>query len=299
MTHWALLSVTGLAGRFDCDAPLPRPVVGPPARRADHDIITSAVPFDTSGAVGVVSSRGRAWRLTPDQLPLLPTSHGPLSLATGQALAPLLDLAEPERIVAFFSLDLEAPPLALGTLDGTVKRVVPEYRGWETWEVMAVKADDAIIGAAPAADADELVFISSDAQLLRSPARSVRAQGRQAGGMAGLKLTPDAHAIAFTAISRADRDDALVTTVAGTAEGGGEWAVKTTPFATFPAKGRATGGVRCQRFLKGQDTLLLGWAGPPPALACDADGQPRNLPAIEPRRDASGTPLAARFFAVG
>ncbi len=31
--------------------------------------------------------------------------------------------------------------------------------------------------------------------------------------------------------------------------------------AIYPAKGRATGGVRCQRLLKGEDALLLAWVG--------------------------------------
>ena len=35
-----------------------------------------------------------------------------------------------------------------------------------------------------------------------------------------------------------------------------------TPYAEYPAKGRATGGVRCHRFLKGEDLLVLAWAGP-------------------------------------
>ena len=35
-----------------------------------------------------------------------------------------------------------------------------------------------------------------------------------------------------------------------------------TPYQEYPAKGRATGGVRRHRFLKGEDGLVLAWAGP-------------------------------------
>ena len=38
-------------------------------------------------------------------------------------------------------------------------------------------------------------------------------------------------------------------------------AVKVTPFVEYPGKGRATGGVRCHRFLKGEDALVFAWAG--------------------------------------
>ncbi|MDR0417014.1 MAG: DNA topoisomerase IV, partial [Propionibacteriaceae bacterium] len=184
---------------------------------------------------------------------------------------------------------------------GVVKRVVPDYRGWEEWAVIALKDGDRVVGAGPAAEADEVVFVASDAQLLRCPARAVRPQGRQAGGMAGLKLAPAASVIAFAAVPRGRQDDTVVATAAGTADPRRpvDWSVKVTPLAAFPAKGRATGGVRCHRFLKGQDALVLASVGPAPALACDQAGEPRNLPAADLRRDGSGSVLGARLFALG
>jgi DNA gyrase subunit A len=67
-------------------------------------------------------------------------------------------------------------------------------------------------------------------------------------------------------------------------------AVKVTPFPEYPGKGRATGGVRCHRFLKGEDTLVFGWAGSAPARAAAASGSPVDLPEATGRRDGSGTP---------
>ena len=74
--------------------------------------------------------------------------------------------------------------------------------------------------------------------------------------------------------------------------------VKVTPFSEYPGKGRATGGVRCHRFLKGEDTLLLGWAGSLPARAATASGSPVELPPATGRRDGSGTPAAQPIAAV-
>jgi len=65
-----------------------------------------------------------------------------------------------------------------------------------------------------------------------------------------------------------------------------------TPFTEYPAKGRATGGVRCHRFLKGEDTLLFAWAGPTPPRAAAASGAPVDLPEPVGRRDGSGTPAS-------
>jgi DNA gyrase subunit A len=74
--------------------------------------------------------------------------------------------------------------------------------------------------------------------------------------------------------------------------------VKVTPLAQYPGKGRGTGGVRCHRFLKGEDTLLLAWAGRGPARAAAASGAPVDLPPPVSRRDGSGEPAAQPIAAV-
>jgi DNA gyrase subunit A len=73
---------------------------------------------------------------------------------------------------------------------------------------------------------------------------------------------------------------------------------KVTPFTEYPAKGRATGGVRCHRFLKGEDRLVLAWVGPGPARGAAASGAPVELPTADGRRDGSGTPPAQPVAAV-
>ncbi|MDD7504702.1 MAG: DNA gyrase C-terminal beta-propeller domain-containing protein, partial [Actinomycetaceae bacterium] len=75
--------------------------------------------------------------------------------------------------------------------------------------------------------------------------------------------------------------------------------VKTTPLDRFPAKGRGTGGVRAQRFLKGEDILTGAWVTPLPPRAVGANGGAVNLPDIDERRDASGTLLSESIISVG
>lgn len=208
-------------------------------------------------------------------------------------VAEFLTLESDESVVCLTTLDEASPGLAIGTLQGVVKRVVPDYpANKDELEVIALKDGDRIVGAAELRTGEEdLVFITSDAQLLRYPAAQVRPQGRPAGGMAGVKLTADAEVISFTAVDPAA--DAVVFTVAGS-HGTLDDSVltcKLTPFDQYPRKGRATGGVRCQRFLKGEDLLVFGWAGETPARATQENGMPSEPPHADPRRDGSGTPL--------
>ena len=150
----------------------------------------------------------------------------------------------------------------------------------------------------------ELVFVASDAQLLRFAASAVRPQGRQAGGMAGIRLSDGATAIWFGALgpAAAPGGEAVVVTVAGRSgalPGTGGASVKVTPFAEYPAKGRATGGVRCQRFLKGEDGLIQAWIGPVPVVGATESGVIVDLTAMTGRRDGSGNAVTRQLAHLG
>ncbi|MFD3839364.1 DNA topoisomerase (ATP-hydrolyzing) subunit A [Streptomyces sp. NPDC058642] len=287
-----LLSSTGLLARTANGEPFPEDA---DSRRVKHDVIVSAVPATARGEVGAVTSSGRLLRISVIDLPQLPDTASAPNLAGGAPLTEFVSLVDGETLVCLMTLDESSPGLALGTEQGVVKRVVPDYpSNKEELEVITLKDGDRIVGAVELRTGEEdLVFITDDAQLLRYQAAQVRPQGRPAGGMTGVKLTDGAKVISFTAVDPAV--DAVVFTVAGsrgTLDDSVQTTAKLTPFDQYPRKGRATGGVRCQRFLKGEDCLSLAWAGPVPARAAQKNGTPADLPEIDPRRDGSGVSLA-------
>ena len=220
----------------------------------------------------------------------------------GLPLAEFASLDTGERVLSLASLNPESVGLALGTEHGVVKRVTPDVpSNRDSFEVIRLEDGDRVVGAVELRTGEEdLVFVTSDAQLLRFSASAVRPQGRPAGGMAGVRLEAGQRVSFFGAVAT-DAAEPVVVTVAGSASalpGTEPGSAKVTPFALYPAKGRATGGVRCQRFLRGEDVLLLAWVGPTPARASAANGQPVDLPALDQRRDGSGTPLGQAAAAV-
>nr|WP_284305862.1 DNA topoisomerase IV subunit A [Mobilicoccus caccae] len=287
---FVLLSSTGLLARTTDRTSFPAD-----AARAKHDDVAAAVPTTTRGDVGLLTSAGRVVRLSVLELPTLPPTNGAATLAGGTPASVYVDLAKNEVPVTIIGLDEEAakrPGVALGTAQGIVKRVVADYpAGREEFEMITLKAGDRVVGALELATGrEELVFVTSDAQLLHFSAQAVRPQGRPAGGVAGIKLAAKAHVVHFGAVDAAA--EPVVVTVAGSSSGGANQtgSVKLTPFSEYPGKGRATGGVRAHRFVRGEDVLLGAYIGIAPIRAAAKSGKALTLPAEYGRRDGSGVP---------
>lgn len=286
-----VLNTKGGLARIEGADPLE---VGP---RASEDTWIAQITTSVRSAIAVVTADGLAHRLEVVDLPALPRFTTGLSLQGALPSALLLHTESP----AIGLYDPTAASIyAMGTAHGIVKRLKPDAPNREDWEVITLEEGDRLVGFAPASEKAELVFISSDAQLLRTPALKVRPQGRSAQGMAGFKLAKGAETVGFWAVEAPE--DAVVVTVAaarGALPGTGQTTVKVSPLHVFPVKGRAGQGVRAQRFLSGEDRLDVAWVGSRPARAAAADGSPLDLPVEDERRDGSGVPLSFPIATIG
>jgi len=293
---WVLLSSTGLLARTTNAEALPSE-----GGRHKHDAVIAAVQTTIRGQVALVTSRGRMIRLSALELPTLPPTNGAPSLSGGAPLGAFVDLPKGEQPLTMVSLSADSLGLAVGTAHGVVKRVTTDYPGnKDDWEIISLRERDHVVGAAELRTGDEdLVFITSDAQLLHFPASSVRPQGRTAGGMAGIKLAAGARAVFFAAVDPGATNIVVTSSGSSGALPGTEpGSLKVTPYAEYPAKGRATGGVRCHRFLRGEDVLVLGWVGGSPARAAAANGVGVELPEATGKRDGSGLPATVPITAI-
>lgn len=284
-----LLAATGLVARTAAkseEAPEGRRRTG----RAKHDAIRALVPATARGQVLLVTSAGRAFKTDVLPLPVLPQQPGTVSLSGGMSATELVPLEPGERVITLAPLgDLAAgsPGLALGTRQGVVKVCAPDWPvRADEFEVISLRDGDEVVGASWLVDGNEtLVFVSSDSSLLRFSASLVRPQGLRGGGMAGINLAAGAEVIFFGAVRTDDPQQGEPMVVTSTGSG-----VKVSPFSLFPAKGRATGGVRSQRFLKGESRLVLAWVGPRP-VGISKRGEAMRLPDPDHRRDGSGTAM--------
>ena len=295
-----MLSATGLVARAPGAEPVARTGV-----RQPHDALTSQVSTTARGRIGAVTDTGRLVLLDVVSTSEVPRTDGAPGLAGATPVRQLVDIEPEEKVVGLVPVgSAEHAPIVLATAEGVIKRVKPgdEPRNAESWEVISLSDDDRVVFAGTAADTDFLAMVTSDAQLLRFPAAKVRPQGRGAGGMAGISLREGARVIAGAAVPEDLLAEAVVVTVAGSESslpGTGGGSVKVTPLDRYPAKGRATGGVRSHRFLRGEDELVAAWVGVAPARALRDGGKPVPLPDADERRDGSGSPLPAPIVGIG
>ncbi|MEV0900337.1 DNA topoisomerase IV subunit A [Actinoplanes sp. NPDC049802] len=253
--------------------------------RVKHDAVRAVIHSTARGRILLITNRGRAFKTDVLPLPVLPEQSGTVSLRGGMSASEIVPLHQGERVVGLAPLTSEGSPgIAMGTKQGIVKVCAPEWPvRSDEFEVITLKEGDEVLQATWLTDGNEaLVFITSDANLLRFPAKLVRPQGLKGGGMAGVNVAPDAEVVSFNAVATADEAHGapMVVTSTGTQ-------VKVSPFASYPAKGRATGGVRVQRFLKGESRLAVAWVGPRP-VGASSTGEPVELPEPDARRDGSG-----------
>ena len=250
-------------------------------RRSKHDALVGAVRTTARGEVGrsrpgagSSGSRRSSCRRCPPRRCSLPVRRG--------ARWPPTSTSRPARAADIVRLGRDAPGIALGTAQGVVKRVTTDYPAryaTSSWSRCAT----ATASSAPwAATGDEdLVFITTDAQLLRFGAGVVRPQGRAAGGMAGIKLAPGAGRLLRRRRRRAPTRSSSPRPARPApcrAPSTGRSRPPPTP-STHPRAGHRRGAV--PPIPKGEDTLVLAWAAAA-RKASGANGVALELP--EPDR---------------
>ncbi len=268
----------------------------PLAKRKKHDAISTVITSTTRSDIGFLSSDGVMHRVHASDIP---ASDDTFDAASSISAAEFLGLGKQNKLIGAFELT-DDTVIAIGTKQGVVKRLSGDFLPKAEFEVISLKAGDQVVGASVSSEKDELIFVTDDAQLLRFDASLVRPQGRGAAGMAGIKLSDGAKAIYFTSLKTSKHTQVL--TAASNSESLGavdSGSAKLSALTEFPAKGRATGGVRAQKFIRDENQLYFAYVGEAPILVCASSGKPLEVPTGLSKRDSSGTPLSATIISAG
>lgn len=138
--------------------------------------------------------------------------------------------------------------------------------------IVSLGTGDSLLAARAVDDGTQFVIVTSDARLLTFPTSAVNKQGRTSAGVAGIKLNG-----AKVVCGSVTSPDASVLTSTTSSS-------KVTPLSEYPTKGRGTGGVRCQKLLRGESGLSFAFVGT--FSSGSLDGKPVDV--RTGKRDASG-----------
>jgi len=285
------ISASGLIGRVEQQTS----VAEVAQKRKKHDAVANRFATTTRTDLGAITSAGRMLRVHVGDLPACGSQF---ESSVAVSLDKFLGLPRGESVVGV--IELNESDYLLATRRGQIKRVAADYPAKDSFEVISLKDDDSVVAASQMSDSDEIVIVTSDAQLLRFKADTVRAQGRAASGVAGINLSAGTQVIFASAVETTD--ETLVLTAANSPAsipGTDPGSAKLSAITEFPPKGRATGGVRAQRFIRDEGQLYFAWVGAGVPKALTPDGKPVNLPTELAKRDASGSRLDSVIGSVG
>ena len=202
------------------------------ARIKEEDFIDRLLVANTHDTILCFSSRGRLYWMKVYQLP--EASRG----ARGRPIVNLLPLEANERITAILPVReyAEGWNIFMATASGTVKKTaLTEFSRPRSAGIIAVnlRDDDELIGVALTNGTDETMLFSAAGKVVRFAESAVRAMGRTASGVRGIKLAEGDRVVSLIV----PRDDGAILTVTQNGYG------KRTANSEYPTKSRATQGV--------------------------------------------------------
>ena len=197
----------------------------------DEDFVEKLFVANTHDTILCFSSRGKCYWLKVYELPQAGRN------ARGRPMVNLLPLEEGERINAILPIREyeEDKFIFMATASGTVKKTaLTDFSRPRTSGIIAVdlRDDDQLIGVELTDGEQTVMLFTSAGKALRFDEASVRAMGRTACGVRGIKLGKGQRVISLIVGSEGD-------VLTATQNGFG----KRTEVAQFPVKGRAGMGV--------------------------------------------------------
>jgi DNA gyrase subunit A len=198
----------------------------------EEDYIERLLVANTHDNILCFSTRGKTYRLKVYQLPLASRT------ARGKPIVNILPLEENERITAILPVSefAEDKYIFMATGDGTVKKTpLTQFANVRSNGLIAVnlREDDSLIGVDITNGDNEIMLFSKFGKVVRFNEGQVRAMGRTASGVRGMKLAEGDQVVSL--IIPTEGGNVLTVTENGYG--------KRTDLSEYPAKSRATQGV--------------------------------------------------------
>ncbi|HPV70561.1 MAG TPA: DNA gyrase subunit A [Candidatus Magasanikbacteria bacterium] len=209
----------------------------------EEDVVEHLFSTTTHADLLFFTTKGRVFQLKAHEVP-----QGSRT-SKGQAIVNFLQLAPEEKISAVLSLtDLsEFKYLVMVTRDGITKKVdIKDFANVRRSGLIALKlkGSDTLMWVKPSTGADEIMLITSGGQSIRFKEKLIRAMGRNAAGVRGMRLKGSDKIVGMDIIDpKLDKSFQLFII---SEEGLG----KRTPLSQYRLQGRGGSGIKTAKITK-------------------------------------------------
>ncbi len=198
----------------------------------EEDEVLMLIPARTLNTMLFFSDKGKVYSEKAYQIPDAGRAD------RGIPLVNVLSVEPGEQITAAVSVsDLNGSGYCtMATKKGRLKRVsLSEFAAVRPSGLIAITLEegDELWWVRLTSGKDDIMLVTTGGQALRTSEKNIRAMGRQASGVAGIKLAPKDRVASMEVVE--EGGDLLVVTEQGYG--------KRTPLAEYAPKGRATGGM--------------------------------------------------------
>jgi DNA gyrase subunit A len=198
----------------------------------DEDFVEHLLIASTHATILCFSNQGKVYWLKVYQIPLAGRN------SRGRPMVNLLPLEEGERVTSILPVEeyVQGHYIFMATASGTVKKTaLTDFARQRSVGLRALELEegDVLVGTAITDGSCDVMLLSSEGKAVRFKESDVRAMGRTARGVRGIKLGAGHQMISLII----PQDGGRVLTVSANGYG------KRTEMIEFPTKGRGTMGV--------------------------------------------------------
>lgn len=214
----------------------------------EQDTVSELITTDTHSDLLFFTTSGKILKLKAYDIPQ--TSRA----AKGQALVNFLQITKQEKVSSVLALaDLENYQyLVMVTKKGLMKKVnVKSFEKVRASGLIAInlKADDLLKWVKPSTSQDEIMLITASGQAIRFKEKNIRAMGRTAAGVRGMRLKAEDYVVGMAVIAETAKNSSLLVV---TEQGLG----KRTALKNYKVQGRGGSGIKTAKITEKTGNLV-------------------------------------------
>ena len=217
----------------------------------EEDVIDIIMSTNTHDNMLFFTTRGRVFQLRAYDIPQASRT------AKGQAMVNFLQLAPNEKVSAILSMDdvSKYEYLVMVTNKGTIKKTkLSDFANVRRGGLIALKLklDDHLEWVRPSSGKDDIILATKEGQAIRFKESGVRAMGRTAAGVRGMKLKSSDEIVGMDVISPALVKNNILELLVISANGLG----KRTKIGEYKVQGRGGSGIKTMAITAKTGTLI-------------------------------------------